>query len=170
MLSQVLGPRPRAGWEEKKEGTCLVQATYPRRPAFEAADEVRGDARLTLSIFIVYVVETVSAFSRDAAPVIFSSASIASLYPLVSSKLGHGHLPTATTAARPDVLLEDPRLSLSIVVPMGTSTGETSPSIRDAGKRRNVVGAVAAVPIYLSFVIFAAAACEVIGGEINRRC
>ena len=50
---------------------------------------------------------------------------------------------------------------------MGTSTGETPPSIRDAGKRRNVVGPVAAVSIYLPFVIFAAAACEVIGGEIN---
>ena len=127
-----------------------------------------SDTRLGLPVVIVYVVETVSAFSRDATSVIFSSASIASLYPLAAPELGHGHLPTAT--ARPDVLLEDPRLSLSIVVPMGTSTGETSPSIRDAGKRRNVVGAVAAVPIYLSFVIFAAAACEVIGGEINRRC
>ena len=51
---------------------------------------------------------------------------------------------------------------------MGKSTNETPPSIRDAGKRRNVVGAVAAVPIYLSFVIFAAAACEVIGCELNR--
>ena len=128
-----------------------------------------SDTRLGLPVVIVYVVETVSAFSRDATSVIFSSASIASLYPLAAPELGHGHLPAAA-AARPDVLLEDPRLSLSIVVPMGTSTGETSPSIRDAGKRRNVVGAVAAVPIYLSFVIFAAAACEVIGGEINRRC
>ena len=51
---------------------------------------------------------------------------------------------------------------------MGTSTGETPPSIRDAGKRRNVVGPVAAVPIYLPFVIFAAAACEVISGELNK--
>ena len=130
-----------------------------------------SDTRLGLPVVIVYVVETVSAFSRDATSVIFSSASIASLYPLAAPELGHGHVAAAAAStARPNVLIEDPRLSLSIVVPMGTSTGETSPSIRDAGKRRNVVGAVAAVPIYLSFVIFAAAACEVIGGEINRRC
>ena len=127
-----------------------------------------SDTRLGLPVVIVYVVETVSAFSRDATSVIFSSASIASLYPLAAPELGHGHLPTAT--ARPNILLQYARLSLSIVVPMGKSTNETPPSIRDAGKRRNVVGAVAAVPIYLSFVIFAAAACEVIGGEINRRC
>ena len=147
----------------------LVQATYPRRAALEAADEVRRNARLLLAIVVRDVVQGISSLSRNTTAVVFSSAAISRFHALAAPELGHGHLPAAA-AARPDVLLEDPRLSLSIVVPMGTSTGETSPSIRDAGKRRNVVGAVAAVPIYLSFVIFAAAACEVIGGEINRRC
>ena len=130
---------------------------------------MRRNARLLLAIVVRDVVQGISSLSRDASAVIFSPPAISRFHTLVTPELGHGHLPAAA-AARPDVLLEDPRLSLSIVVPMGTSTGETSPSIRDAGKRRNVVGAVAAVPIYLSFVIFAAAACEVIGGEINRRC
>mgnify|MGYP001269687620 CR=1 FL=1 len=129
---------------------------------------MRGHTRLRLSIVVVDIVQAITSLACYASSVIFSSAAIPGFHAFVASELGDGHLPTATTAARPDVLLEDPRLSLSIVVPMGTSTGETSPSIRDAGKRRNVVGAVAAVPIYLSFVIFAAAACEVIGGEINR--
>ena len=147
----------------------LVQATYPRRAALEAADEVRRNARLLFAIVIADVIHRISSLARDATPIVLGAAPISCLHALAAPELGHGHLPAAA-AARPDVLLEDPRLSLSIVVPMGTSTGETSPSIRDAGKRRNVVGAVAAVPIYLSFVIFAAAACEVIGGEINRRC
>ena len=151
-------------------GGSLVQATYPRRAALEAADEVRGHTRLRLPIVVINVVEGIPALACYASAVVLCASPISCLHALVAPELGDGHLPTATTAARPDVLLEDPRLSLSIVVPMGTSTGETSPSIRDAGKRRNVVGTVAAVPIYLSFVIFAAAACEVIGGEINRRC
>ena len=147
----------------------LVQATYPRRAALEAADEVRGDARLFLAVVIADIVHAIASFARDTAAVVLGAAPISCLHALAAPKLGHGHLPAAA-AARPDVLLQYARLALAVIVPMGTSTGETSPSIRDAGKRRNVVGAVAAVPIYLSFVIFAAAACEVIGGEINRRC
>ena len=85
-----------------------------------------SDTRLGLPVVIVYVVETVSAFSRDATSVIFSSASIASLYPLAAPELGHGHLPAAA-AARPDVLLEDPRLLLPVVIcvnrPTQTLTG-----------------------------------------------
>ena len=96
----------------------LVQATYPRRAALEAADEVRGHTRLTFSIFIVYVVKRISSLACDAAAVIFSPPAISRFHALATPELGYGHLPAAA-AARPDILLEDPRLSLSIVVPMG---------------------------------------------------
>ena len=47
---------------------------------------------------------------------------------------------------------------------MGTSTGETPPSIRDAVSARNVVGIVAAVPINLPGIELASAA--VIGFDL----
>ena len=99
---------------------------------------MRGYTRLRLPVVVINVVETVSAFSRDATPVVLGATSVASLDALVSSKFGHRHLPAAA-AARPDVLLQYTRLPLPVVV-------------------GNVVGTVAAVPIYLPFVIFAAAA------------
>ena len=102
----------------------LVQATYPRRAALKAADEVCGDARLLFAIVVRDVVQGISSLSRNTTAVVFSSAAISRFHALATPELGYGHLPAAA-AARPDVLLEDPRLSLSIVVPMGTSTGET---------------------------------------------
>ena len=77
---------------------------------------MRGHTRLRLPVVVVDVIEGIPSLACYASAVIFSSAAISRFHAFVTPELGDGHLPTATTAARPDVLLEDPRLLLPVVI------------------------------------------------------
>ena len=128
---------------------------------------MRGDTRLTFSVVILYVVETVPAFSSDAAPIVLGTPAIASLHALASSKLGHRDVAAAAApAARPNVLLEDPRLLFPVVICVNRPS-QTLPGARvdfegkdAAGSTVDVERAVSPVAADTSFVVLATAACE----------
>ena len=123
------------------------------------ADQALGDARLTLAVVIVYVVRVISAVSTN-----FTGVEPAPRAIVGFDLVAFTQAAAAARRARPravllaDQALGDARLPLSVVVPMGPSTGETPPSIRDAVSARNVVGIVSAVPINLARVELAPAA------------
>ena len=125
------------------------------------ADQALRYSRLALPIVVGDVVGLVTAVPINFPRIIASAAAVIGLNLIAFAQ-------AAPAARRPrpgpgpvllaDQALGDARLPLSVVVPMGTSTGETPPSIRDAVSARNVVGIVSAVPINLARVELAPAA------------
>ena len=75
-----------------------------------------GDAGLLFAVVIVYVIHCFAAVAGNSAAIVSGLSTIARLHALAASEFWDRRVAGAATAARPNVLLEDPGLFLAVVI------------------------------------------------------